>query len=70
MFFSIIPWYAVLIWAVIATIFYRWRYKDFKWLWNPYVFVGVFLVNLLFFAPAAAVFLVLEIIRAFENKAK
>lgn len=54
---SSIPIWIVLIWAIFATGFCRYRYRDFDFFKNPWTLIVIFVVSFFLFAYSA-VFLV------------
>lgn len=65
---AIIPWWVVLIWAVFATVFYLFRYRDVESLRNPFIILGIFAVHMFFFAWSAILFILFEFIRSKMKK--
>lgn len=67
---SIIPFWATLVWAVFATVFYYFRYRNVETLKNPWIIAGIFAANLFLFAWAVLIFILLEYIRSKRKKSK
>lgn len=61
-----IPWYVPLIWAVLVTIFWRFKFRDpiNHWL----VCILIFAVNYLFFSFAFIAFILIAIFEKFIVK--
>ena len=66
--FALVPWYFILGWAIFATTFYYFRYRKTGWMKNPWLVLGIFVLNIYFFAYAAVLFVASEGIRYQMNK--
>ena len=63
MMFSHLPFVWVLVWALFATIFYAVRYRNVKFMKNPWLLVGIFAFNFFLFAWGAILFVLTEFIQ-------